>query len=197
MRLSFTRVAHGTTEYVVCANITIELSLRKFTWLRGCVEDESELARRRKWYAWNQMKKWWGSHNRWATRRHEARTARRATACDVGRRWQWSALGAQRYRREPESAAKRCGVFQAGPLAAPTALRNRRLCKACRCQLAAARTPLRAGRKSGTRRSGTAARAASARPVDSSEVPSSVVSVSLLERCNWVLRKSPPTAGLF
>lgn len=44
---------------------------------------------------------------------------------------------------------------------APTTLRNRRLCKACRCQLAARYT---AGRKSGTRRSGAAARAASARP---------------------------------
>lgn len=89
---------------------------------------------------------------------------------------------------------QRCGVFQARPLAAP-ALRNRMLCKAPsyqQCQLAAARTP--AGRKSGTRRSGAAARAASTRTADSSEVPS-VVLVSLLER--FVLRKSPPTAGLF
>lgn len=43
-----------------------------------------------------------------------------------------------------------------------------------------------AGRKSGTRRSGAAARAASARPAVSSEVPPSVVSVSLLERWNYV-----------
>lgn len=35
----------------------------------------------------------------------------------------------------------RGSVFQAGARAAPTALRNRRLCKARRCQLAPARAP--------------------------------------------------------
>lgn len=78
------------------------------------------------------------------------------------------------------------------PCAAPSALRNRRLCKPCRCQLAAAR----AGRKSGTR-SGPAARAASARAASSVKCPQcNVVSVSLLERWNWVLRKSYAHCGI-
>lgn len=66
-----------------------------------------------------------------------------SAANDVTRR---SAVDGRHGRR----LRQRCGVFQAGPLAAP-ALRNRVLCKAPsyrQCQLAAARTP--AGRKSGT-----------------------------------------------
>lgn len=70
-------------------------------------------------------------------------------------------------------------VFQAGARAAPTALRNRRLCKARRCQLAAARTPPE----------GKVERGAVVRPRapplharGPSVVPLSVVSVSLLER---------------
>lgn len=85
-----------------------------------------------------------------------------------------SAAGCVRRASAPLAEPARISIRRA----APTALRNRRLCKARRCQLAARYT---AGRKSGTRRSGAAARAASARPAIQWSAHS-VVTVSLLER---------------
>uniref|UniRef100_A0A2A4JAW5 Uncharacterized protein n=1 Tax=Heliothis virescens TaxID=7102 RepID=A0A2A4JAW5_HELVI len=92
----------------------------------GCADDESEHTRRRKWCLRNPM----GARGGGAGEPAAARGGSTGLAGGCGLRQPAARPRWQRGR-----------VFQAGPRAAPTALRNRRLCKACRCQLAAARVP--------------------------------------------------------
>ncbi|CAH2244288.1 jg7754 [Pararge aegeria aegeria] len=83
----------------------------------------------------------------------------------------------------PVAATRRC-VFQAGALA----LRNRWLCKAPRCQLAFA------GRKSRTQLAQWRCRARRLYTYRTVKCPQCRVCAASR---TFVLRKSPPTAGLF
>lgn len=143
-------------------------------WSVDARRDESELAYRRKWYAWNQSKKqWWGD-------RQGVRCTTPAGSVSLSPRG--GAAGCVRRAAAPlAKPPARISIQRTAPhFAKPSVMQGAPL--PIRCSLH------RAGRKSGTRRSGAAARAASARPRLQWSA-SSVVTVSLLER--WiVLRKS-------
>lgn len=146
---------------------------------RGCAEDESQFARRRKWCCVKSVGEMWGggSSATVAVARCAHRTSRRVAGCvNCGLRPRWQSGRVFQAPHCTDRFAKP-SVMQGVPL--PTRGRSRT-----------------AGRKSGTRRSGAAARAASARPATpvKCQCRVSVASRTLKVEC---CASPTPTAGLF